>query len=239
MRRLAILTIYGMVYANHLERAAQKPFNPLLGETFEFVDPHGKFKMISELCIHHPPVIAYHVEGTSGYKRYSTMRIKPKFTKGSVAAANQCRDYIEFAPYDEVYSIKTPGVTINNIIIGTPYLDLCGRMDVKCIKNNPKGMYSWVDFFKRGWSEKNYFRMQGEIYAAPGDLAYRVEGRWSENVTLVNAKTGEREVIWEKKPYPENWQYMYGMTHYLMQLNYLPNTLRPFLPPTDSRLRPD
>lgn len=29
------------------------------------------------------------------------------------------------------------------------------------------------------------------------------------------------------------------MTHYLIQTNYLPNTLRPHLPPTDSRLRPD
>jgi hypothetical protein len=33
---------------------------------------------------------------------------------------------------------------------------------------------------------------------------------------LINAKTGEREVIWEKKPYPENWQYMYGMTQYIL-----------------------
>jgi oxysterol-binding protein 1 len=32
---------------------------------------------------------------------------------------------------------------------------------------------------------------------------------------------------------------MYGMTQYIMQLNYLPNTLKPFLAPTDSRLRPD
>jgi len=32
---------------------------------------------------------------------------------------------------------------------------------------------------------------------------------------------------------------MYGMTHYCMQLNYLPNTLKPYLAPTDSRLRPD
>ena len=32
---------------------------------------------------------------------------------------------------------------------------------------------------------------------------------------------------------------MYGMSHYSLQLNYLPNHLVPFLPPTDTRFRPD
>jgi hypothetical protein len=45
--------------------------------------------------------------------------------------------------------------------------------------------------------------------------------------------------LWTKDPYPDNWEYMYGMTHYTLQMNYLPNTLRPYLPPTDCRLRPD
>jgi len=66
-----------MIFGNHFERANQKPFNPMLGETFEYLDPHGKFKMIAELTVHHPPIIAYHVEGTSGYLRYSTLRPKP------------------------------------------------------------------------------------------------------------------------------------------------------------------
>ena len=32
---------------------------------------------------------------------------------------------------------------------------------------------------------------------------------------------------------------MYGMSLHNLQLNYLPNTLRPLLPPTDTRFRPD
>jgi hypothetical protein len=32
---------------------------------------------------------------------------------------------------------------------------------------------------------------------------------------------------------------MYGMSHFSLQLNYLPNHLVPFLPPTDTRFRPD
>ena len=56
---------------------------------------------------------------------------------------------------------------------------------------------------------------------------------------MIDVKTGVKELIWTKDPYPENWEYQYGMTQHCLQLNYLPNTLAPLLPPTDSRFRPD
>ena len=105
VRRLALVTIYSMVFANHLERAVQKPFNPMLGETYEFEDPYGKFLMIAELTVHHPPIIAYHVEGKSGYRRYSTLNPKPQFVKGSISVKNKNKDYIELLPYNERYEI--------------------------------------------------------------------------------------------------------------------------------------
>jgi oxysterol-binding protein 1 len=42
-----------------------------------------------------------------------------------------------------------------------------------------------------------------------------------------------------KSPYPEKWEYMYGFTHLLIQLNYLPNFLKRVIAPTDTRWRPD
>lgn len=36
-----------------------KPFNPILGETYEYVDP--KFRLLSEQVSHHPPVSAIYV----------------------------------------------------------------------------------------------------------------------------------------------------------------------------------
>jgi hypothetical protein len=49
--------------------------------------------------------------------------------------------------------------------------------------------------------------VQGSVYSAPGQVAYKIEGRWSDTVALINAKTGEKEVIWKKPAYPENWEY--------------------------------
>ena len=39
----------------------KKPFNPLLGETYELVTKDVRF--MSEQVSHHPPVSAYHQEG--------------------------------------------------------------------------------------------------------------------------------------------------------------------------------
>jgi hypothetical protein len=103
-KRLAYLAVYCMVQMNHLERAMQKPFNPMLGETYEFVKPGG-YKMIAELVVHHPPIIDYHVEGESGYRRSSTLRPKPKFIKGSISVVNMNKDYIELLPHNEKFEI--------------------------------------------------------------------------------------------------------------------------------------
>lgn len=52
-------------------------------------------------------------------------------------------------------------------------------------------------------------------------------------------KTGQKESVWKKNPYPEEWEHMYGMTYHQLQFNYLPPELIPALPPTDTRFRPD
>ena len=121
----------------------------MLGETFEMVT--DKYRMISEQVEHHPIVISYYIEGKSGYRRHSTLKPKPKFVKGSIQATNQNKDYFEFVPHNERFSMKTPGLSIHNIIIGTPYLDLQGKLYLRNM-DRPDDRYAVVEFFRRGWS---------------------------------------------------------------------------------------
>lgn len=96
-----------------------------------------------------------------------------------------------------------------------------------------------IEYFKRGWSSSTYHRFSGEIFDGPGNPVLKLEGKWNESAVLTDLRTGRKQEIWRKEPYPENWQYMYGMTRFCVNLNYLPKQLAPLLPPTDSRLRPD
>ena len=146
------------------------------------------------------------------------------------------KNYIELLPHNERYEMNSPFVTVNNLIIGTPYCDLTGTQTVRSLTHPTD--YCSLDYQKRGWSSSSYFKVEGSVYKGK-ELVYRIEARWNESATLVNVRTGEREVVWQKKPYPENWEYMYGFTPLLLQCNYLPNRLKDAIAPTDTRWRPD
>jgi hypothetical protein len=61
-----------------IEKTNTKPFNPLLGETFEYEEKDVKY--ISEQVSHHPPITAFYFEGKAGFKVWSNIRPKSKFT---------------------------------------------------------------------------------------------------------------------------------------------------------------
>ena len=46
--RLLLVTAFAVSRHASLAGRLDKPFNPLLGETFELVDPDGKFKCVCE-----------------------------------------------------------------------------------------------------------------------------------------------------------------------------------------------
>ena len=75
--------------------------------------------------------------------------------------------------------MRTPGISIHNIIIGTPYLDLAGKLYLRNM-DMPNERYSVVEFFKRGWSANSYFRVTADVYSSANEIAYRLEGKWSE-----------------------------------------------------------
>ena len=50
-------------YGSYNARASHKPFNPLLGETFECVREDKGFTFVSEQVSHHPPISAAHAKG--------------------------------------------------------------------------------------------------------------------------------------------------------------------------------
>lgn len=133
-----------------------------------------------------------------------------KFSKGSVNLVNVFKEYIELRPYKERFFIDQPTLSAHNLIIGQPYLDVGGK---GYIRNTacPNEQYVEIEFTKRGWSSSNYFKLEGYVYWGAKNQVYKIEGKWNEVIYLIDLKTGIKEEVWRKKPYPENWEYMYGM----------------------------
>lgn len=67
-KRLAMVTAYMVARSSSLIGRMQKPFNSLLGETYELVT--ANYRLISEQVSHHPPITAYHCE-SSNYEVYA------------------------------------------------------------------------------------------------------------------------------------------------------------------------
>ncbi|VDK86384.1 unnamed protein product [Dibothriocephalus latus] len=65
-------------YARTKMRAATKPFNPLLGETFECLRPEKHWRFMAEQVCHHPPVAASHCS-SSDWTLNQEIMMKNKF----------------------------------------------------------------------------------------------------------------------------------------------------------------
>jgi len=60
-KRLALVSLMAINQYSTAASRFKKPFNPILGETYEFVQKDWRY--MSEQVSHHPPITAYHCEG--------------------------------------------------------------------------------------------------------------------------------------------------------------------------------
>lgn len=51
---------------------------------------------------------------------------------------------------------------------------------------------------------------------------YKINGKWNENVRVLNEETQEEFKIWEPNPKPENSYWLHNFTKFALQLNHLP-----------------
>ena len=96
-----------------------------------------------------------------------------------------------------------------------------------------------IKFIKRGWGNKNAYKLKGEIFDSDKNVVYEMNGFWNKEITITHIETGEEHLIWKCNERPDQWDHLYHFSLFTLQLNYLDEELKKKLPCTDSRLRPD
>ena len=254
--RLALTAVYSIANFTCAERNAQKPFNPMLGETYELIMPN--LEGLAEQVSHHPPVAAAHVRGKkANFTLWTNLLTKTKFQGRYMDCIQQFRSYIEYPEFKEKYEIEQPVLSVHNLIIGTPYVDIGGGMKVNLVQwgegvkgGSPVEYCAAVRFTKKGWFARDEYKVEGDVYHQPKGqkkptMLWKIHGNWNTKIYVSpygqDGKVDEsrQELVFDKYPYPDKWDYQYGMSNYSMQLNYFPSWLDPHLPPTDTRRRPD
>ncbi|KAK8354846.1 hypothetical protein V6Z12_A05G247800 [Gossypium hirsutum] len=219
-----------------------KPFNPLLGETYEADFPDKGVHFFSEKVSHHPTIVACHCEGT-GWKFWGDSNLKSKFWGRSIMLEPVGVLTLEFED-GEVFQWSKVTTSIYNLILGKLYCDHYGTMQIKGNRE-----YSCkLKFKEQSIVDRNPRQVHGVVQGKNGETAATLFGKWNESMQYVNGECSvkgkgqeslsEADLLW-KKSKPPKFPTRYNLTRFAITLNEVTPDLKEKLPPTDSRLRPD
>ncbi|KRY13895.1 Oxysterol-binding protein-related protein 2 [Trichinella patagoniensis] len=107
-----------------------KPFNPILGETYELDHSNTTgFRICCEQVSHHPPISAFHVEG-DGFKFYGSIHPKIKLKGQGLEIVPKGILTLELLKQNDVYLWSNVNCSVKNIIIGKMQIELQGTMEI-------------------------------------------------------------------------------------------------------------
>eukprot|EP00258_Populus_trichocarpa_P004923 XP_002307417.2 oxysterol-binding protein-related protein 1C isoform X1 [Populus trichocarpa] len=219
-----------------------KPFNPLLGETYEADYPDKGLRFFSEKVSHHPMIVACHCEGT-GWKFWGDSNLKSKFWGRSIQLDPVGVLTLEFGD-GEVFQWSKVTTSIYNLILGKLYCDHYGTMRIEGNRE-----YSCkLKFKEQSIIDRNPHQVQGMVQDRHGRTVATLFGKWDESMYYMNddfsgkgkgfESMKEAHMLWRRSK-PPRFPTRYNLTRFAMTLNELTHGLKEKLPPTDSRLRPD
>eukprot|EP01137_Pigoraptor_chileana_P023576 Opistho-2@90070 len=235
VERMAFVAAFTMSsYANTTTRTG-KPFNPILGETYELdLRAEKGFRVITEQVSHHPPICALFAEGKD-WTFLEDFSMANKFRGKYLQIEPLGVSRLIFKDTGEQYSWRKVTTTIHNIIVGKLWIDQHGEMD---IINHTTGDKCHLKYFEYSYFSRDIARkVSGTVTDNNGMAHYELEGTWDDSMTAIKVSepTAPATVMWKRSPLPPDHMEMYGFTYFACMLNEMePNTA-----PTDSRLRPD
>nr|CAB3501268.1 unnamed protein product [Digitaria exilis] len=103
-----------------------KPFNPILGETYEMVNHQG-ITFLAEQVSHHPPMGVAHCENEH-FTYDITSKVKTKFLGNSVEIYPVGRTRVTLKKSGVVLDLVPPLTKVNNLIFGRTWIDSPGEM---------------------------------------------------------------------------------------------------------------
>uniref|UniRef100_A0A8D1I712 Oxysterol-binding protein n=1 Tax=Sus scrofa TaxID=9823 RepID=A0A8D1I712_PIG len=189
--------------ASQWERTG-KPFNPLLGETYELISlcrglafsrsqrggcsattepgPRSRedlgFRFISEQVSHHPPISAFYSEGLrQDFLFHGSIYPKLKFWGKSVEAEPRGTITLELLKHKEAYTWTNPTCCVHNVIIGKLWIEQYGTVE---ILNHRTGDKCILHFKPCGLFGKELHKVEGHIQDKNKKKLFMIYGKWTE-----------------------------------------------------------
>ncbi|XP_051558615.1 oxysterol-binding protein 1-like isoform X3 [Myxocyprinus asiaticus] len=230
-----------------------KPFNPLLGETFELdrVQESG-YRSLCEQVSHHPPAAAHHAISERGWTLRQEIALASKFRGKYLSIMPLGSIHCMFEKSNNHYTWKKVTTTVHNIIVGKLWIDQSGEIDVINHKTGDRCHLKFApySYFSRDVARK----VTGVVTDKDGKAHYVLSGTWDEKMecsrVMQSSRRGEigaegrqktvyqtlkAKELWRKTPLPDGAENMYYFSTLALTLNEPEEGVAP----TDSRRRPD
>ncbi|KAM4698575.1 oxysterol-binding protein-related protein 6 isoform 3-T3 [Rhinophrynus dorsalis] len=233
--RMALIAAFAVSgYAATYYRAGSKPFNPVLGETYECIREDKGFRFLSEQVSHHPPISACHCE-SKNFVFWQDIRWKNKFWGKSMEILPFGTVNVTLPKYGDCYVWNKVTTCIHNILSGRRWIEHYGEITIRNTKNSISTCK--MTFIKGNYWSSNVNEVHGVVMDQEGKVVHRLFGKWHEGLYCGDAPAAK--CIWRPGSMPTNYELYYGFTRFAIELNELDPVLKDFLPRTDARFRPD
>ncbi|ORX96527.1 hypothetical protein K493DRAFT_217361, partial [Basidiobolus meristosporus CBS 931.73] len=204
--RLLWVTIFAMSSYASTQKRFRKPFNPLLGETYEYVNRDKGYRYMSEQVCTNPPISASHCESVN-YKLHSELELKSKFRGKSVDVSAEGTNHLylrlptaaDEASHptrprrEERYSWNRVTTKIHNLIMGAVEVENYGEMIIRNHTTNEMCLLRFKPHTLQG--EMNV--VEGYVASADSKITWEMYGKWNEYLVareMVSSLDTEEEV---------------------------------------------
>lgn len=218
------------------ERAIRKPFNPMLGETFELVREDRGFRFVGEKVSHRPVQLAYQADARDWSLKQSPMPTQ-KFWGKSAEIVTEGKARLALHPSGERFSWSTATSFLRNIIAGEKYVEPVGEM---IVLNETTGQKTITTFKAGGMFSGRSEEVAVKAFDTHGEeLPLGLHGNWTSSLSLTEHGDQTKKTIWSAGPLVAQAPKHYGLTTFAVALNEITPIEKGKIPVTDSRLRPD
>jgi len=215
-------------------------FNPMLGETYEYVDKRSTARFFAEQVSHHPPVSAF-ISENEHWKFWQNSSPTTKFLGNSIDINTHGNSYISFTDSKNQFFYTNPCTRIQNVIFGSMRMEHYGELNIRNLNGSVQAL---VNFSKSGYFQGTLYQVEGYITDQKKNKIVKLSGRWDSFLTatwLINTefvKAGTEKLLWKFEPEAIAVE-AHQFRPFTASLNDFDGISDDILLPTDSRRRLD
>ncbi|XP_018495471.2 oxysterol-binding protein-related protein 2 [Galendromus occidentalis] len=174
VNRMELVTAFIVsTLSSNLDRL-NKPFNPLLGETYEL--QREDYKIVCEQVSHHPPISALHMESPSVIFE-ANLCPKLRFSGTQIIIKPEGRMSLTLKRLQETYSWSHVNCVVHNILVGKLWFEQNGQMHISCKQSS---LQASIKFKPAGSDQRDLHRFEGHIIDGDERKIRCVFGKWTE-----------------------------------------------------------